>query len=431
MKWLSARGRAACIGVSALMLSLPTAAAEPTGLGDALSLQRAVANALAKNPELQTSTYALRAADARTTQAGLGPNPELSVQLEDFAGTGRVRDFDAAQVTFALSQVIELGSKRERRVDAARKAQGLLAVEVQARQLDVLAEVTRRFIHVAADQQQIALTHRATELAGKTVAEVEKRIKAAKSPEVELHRARIALTRAQIEEEHAEHELLASRRKLAAMWGDTEARFAPVSADLYALPTLGDFDALQTRLASNPDFTRFASEERLRDAEVRLAQSRRAPNIQVGAGIRRLQATQDEAFVLSLSIPLMIRDRNQGGIAEAEARRNSVSAEKQAAFIRAQAQLFDLYQELRHSITQAKSLSGDVLPQMEQVLKGTEYAYQRGRYSYLEWVDAQRDLLDTRRSLIEAAANAHRYLAEIERLTDEPLAADPSAAPAN
>jgi len=431
MKWLSARGRAACIGVSALMLSLPTAAAEPTGLGDALSLQRAVANALAKNPELQTSTYALRAADARTTQAGLGPNPELSVQLEDFAGTGRVRDFDAAQVTFALSQVIELGSKRERRVDAARKAQGLLAVEVQARQLDVLAEVTRRFIHVAADQQQIALTHRATELAGKTVAEVEKRIKAAKSPEVELHRARIALTRAQIEEEHAEHELLASRRKLAAMWGDTEARFAPVSADLYALPTLGDFDALQTRLASNPDFTRFASEERLRDAEVRLAQSRRAPNIQVGAGIRRLQATQDEAFVLSLSIPLMIRDRNQGGIAEAEARRNSVSAEKQAAFIRAQAQLFDLYQELRHSITQAKSLSGDVLPQMEQVLKGTEYAYQRGRYSYLEWVDAQRDLLDARRSLIEAAANAHRYLAEIERLTGEPLATDPSAAPAN
>ena len=431
MKWLSARGRAACIGVSALMLSLPTAAAEPTGLGDALSLQRAVANALAKNPELQTSTYALRAADARTTQAGLGPNPELSVQLEDFAGTGRVRDFDAAQVTFALSQVIELGSKRERRVDAAQKAQGLLAVEVQARQLDVLAEVTRRFIHVAADQQQIALTHRATELAGKTVAEVEKRIKAAKSPEVELHRARIALTRAQIEEEHAEHELLASRRKLAAMWGDTEARFAPVSADLYALPTLGDFDALQTRLASNPDFTRFASEERLRDAEVRLAQSRRAPNIQVGAGIRRLQATQDEAFVLSLSIPLMIRDRNQGGIAEAEARRNSVSAEKQAAFIRAQAQLFELYQELRHSITQAKLLSGDVLPRMEQVLKGTEYAYQRGRYSYLEWVDAQRDLLDTRRSLIEAAANAHRYLAEIERLTGEPLATDPSAAPAN
>ncbi|MGH8628315.1 MAG: TolC family protein, partial [Gammaproteobacteria bacterium] len=95
------------------------------------------------------------------------------------------------------------GSKRQRRVDAAQKAQGLLAVEVQARQLDVLAEVTRRFIHVAADQQQIALTRRARELAAKTVAEVEKRVKAAKSPEVELHRARIALTRAQVEEEHA------------------------------------------------------------------------------------------------------------------------------------------------------------------------------------------------------------------------------------
>jgi cobalt-zinc-cadmium efflux system outer membrane protein len=60
------------------------------------------------------------------------------------------------------------------------------------------------------------------------------------------------------------------------------------------------------------------------------------------------------------------------------------------------------------------------------VLTQTEYAYQRGRYSYLEWIAAQRELLDAQRSLIEASANAHRYFAEIERLTGESLAARPN-----
>ena len=60
---------------------------------------------------------------------------------------------------------------------------------------------------------------------------------------------------------------------------------------------------------------------------------------------------------------------------------------------------------------------------MDEALRETKYAYERGRYSYLEWVEAQREFIDVRRSLIAAAANAHNFRTEIERLTGEPLAA--------
>ncbi len=430
MMLLFARVPVACMGSLALLLIAPTIAAEPVESGD-LSLAQAISAALAGNPDLLSSAYTLRAADARIAQADLGPNPELSVQLEDFAGTGRVRGVDAAQATFALSQVIELGGKRGRRRDAAQAERNLLEIEGEARQLDVLAEVTRRYIHLATDQEQLKLARRATELAQKTLAGVGQRVTAAKSPEVELHRARIALTRVKVEQEHAEHKLLSSRRKLAAMWGENDPRFDAVSADLFSLRRPGEFEALVTRLKANPDFIRFASQARLRDAELRLAETRRMPNVQVGAGIRRLQETQDEAFVMSFSMPLFSGARSAGAIAEASARREQVAADEQAAWVRAQAQLFELYQELRHSLTAAETLRTEVLPQMESVLAQTEYAYRRGRYSYLEWIDAQRELIDAQRSLIEAAANAHRYVAEIERLTGEPLAGAPSAVPAN
>jgi cobalt-zinc-cadmium efflux system outer membrane protein len=90
--------------------------------------------------------------------------------------------------------------------------------------------------------------------------------------------------------------------------------------------------------------------------------------------------------------------------------------------VRAEAQLFELFQELRHSITEAEVLRTSVLPEMEAALEATRYAYERGRYSYLEWVDAQRELVDVQRALIDASANAHLYRTEIERLTGEPLA---------
>jgi outer membrane protein, heavy metal efflux system len=412
-----------CYGFFALLSSLGCAL-DITGPRDELTLNDAIAAALQRNPALHSANFELRIADARIQQAGMTPSPEFSVQLENVAGSGRVKGTEAAEATFMLSQVIELGDKRARRAQAASAGRSLLATENSARQLDILAEVTRRFIHVAADQEDVQLTARATTLAEKTLAEVEKRVRAAKSPAVELHRARIALTRARVDEEHTEHELQSSRRKLAAMWGATKAEFGQVSTALFVLPQPDSFAALLVRLKANPDFTRFASEQRLRDAELRLAETRRVPNVQVGAGIRQLQENNDHAFVLSFSMPLFTGNRSSGLVAEATAQREKVSVDERSAFIRAQAQLFEIYQELQHSLTEARILRDEILPQTESILQQSEYAYQRGRYSYLEWIAAQRELLDAQRSLIEASANAHRYFAEIERLTGEALAAN-------
>lgn len=429
MKRSPARAYGVCLGIISAYVSLSVLAADPTEWRSGLTLSQAIAATMERNLELQSSAYALRAGDARILQAGISPSPEVSMQLENFGGSSQFRGVDGAEATFMLSQAVELGDKRSRRSLAAHAGRAVLSAETEARQLDILAEVTRRFIQLASDQEALKLARRATALADKTVAAVDKRVHAAKSPTVELHRARIALTRIGVAEEHAEHELESSRRKLAAMWGETEPEFGDVTADLFALPTPAEFDALVARLKTNPDFTRFADEQRLRDAELRLAESRRVPNLQVGAGIRQLQETDDHAFVVSVSMPLFAGNRNAGVVAEASARREQVSVDERAAFVRAQAQLFELYQELKHALTEARVLRTEVLPQTESVLQQTEYAYQRGRYSYLEWIAAQTELLDAQRRLIETCANAHRYYAEIERLTGEPLAARGTVAP--
>ena len=120
-------------------------------------------------------------------------------------------------------------------------------------------------------------------------------------------------------------------------------------------------------------------------------------------------------------MPLFSGRQAAPAIAEAEALRGEVDARRDAAFVKARAQLFDLYQELRHAIDETEILRRDVLPQMEAALRETEYAYERGRYGYLELVEGQRAWLDAKRALIEAAASAQTLQTEIERLTGEAL----------
>ena len=401
----------------------------PAGQGTAqvLTLASAIEQTLARNPELRVYTPRLQAARAHAGTAALRPPLVLETETQDVFGTGRASGFDSAETTFALSQVIELGDKRELRSSAAAATTGIVDAERAAAELDVLAEVTRRLIHVAADQEHLALTMRATTLAEDNVAAATARVAAARAPDVELRRARITSARVAVAQEHAEHELLTSRRKLAAMWGDSEPNFERVSADLYALPPSEGYEQLVARLAESPDFVRFASEERLRDAELRVAEAHARTDLTVRAGVRILHDTNDEAFVFGVTLPLRTGSRARNEIAAVQAQRNQTAAEREAHRVRAEAQLFELFQELRHAITEADVLRTTVLPEMQAALEATRYAYDRGRYSYLEWVDAQRELVEVERALIDAAANAHLYRTEIERLTGEPLQAPTEA----
>ena len=68
-----------------------------------------------------------------------------------------------------------------------------------------------------------------------------------------------------------------------------------------------------------PDIARFLSKQRVDEAELRLAEAQRKPNWRVSAGVRRLEISDDEALVANITIPLALRNRNQGRIAEAQA----------------------------------------------------------------------------------------------------------------
>jgi cobalt-zinc-cadmium efflux system outer membrane protein len=400
-----------------LLSAVVASAAQPQNL----TLRDAVLRAADRNPDLAHFAFELAAQESRIEQAGQLPPLHFNVDVDNFAGSGASSWLSGAELTLSLSRVVELGEQARRRVDVGRRQREHIDVSRQAAQLDTLAEVARRFIHVASDQEQLELTQLATRLAEDTLTEVRRRVEAARSPAVELSRAQIVVSRAHLEQEHAEHELLSSRRKLAAMWGDRDADFDRVDTDLFRMPVITDFDALAGQLSSSPQFMEFASEARQRDAEMQLAMARARASITWSVGVRRLQRDGDMALVAGFSMPLQSAQRAAPAIAEARAQKSAVQAREQAARVRAEASLYELVQELRHSIAETLLLRDEVMPRIEEAVEATQYAWERGRYSYLEWTEAQSERVALQRALIEAAANAQIFQVEIERLTGAAL----------
>lgn len=408
------------VSACAALLFQMAFAAEPTTVAVPLTLQDAVNRTLLHNLDLKAAAYELEAQQGRLRQARARPSPEVGLLVENVLGTGNHRSFESAETTLSLGFALEHGA-RKRRGALAEAGVDLLTTERSLQRLDMAAETARRFVAVVAAQQTLIDARAATKLVEETVGAVQLRVRAAKVPQAEEARAQAQLALIRLDEEHAEHELESARRRLAALWASTEADFGVAAGDLTSLPALESIESVRARLKDNADIVRLLSEKRVREAEVRVAQMRRHPPWHVTVGMRRFEATDDQALIVGLTVPIGSRDQAQGAMTEALAQSAYTDAKAQALTVRLDAEFFALYQDLNQAYTEVDTLRKEVLPLIETAAEQSRYAYERGRYGYIEWVAAQRELLELRRALLDAYADVHLYRIEIERLTGAAL----------
>lgn len=386
--------------------------------GKSLPLSKALEKALAHNKELAAFEYRGVEQAGRVQQAGLLPNPELKVVLEDAVGSGVFEGFHVAQTTLSLEWVLE-HRIRGRRVDAAQARSALLVSDAEILRLDVAAETAQRFLSSLANQARLESADEAVSLAEETVHAVERRVRAGKAPRAELTRAEAELAMTRLHRDDVTHALSADYHRLAAQWGEIQPGFSRVEGELLALPTTESFAALQARVEQNPQLARLVSEARVAKANLRLAEARRWPTVRPTLGVRRYEATNDAALYAELKIPLPVFSRNQGEVAESRAAISRTHADADAVRVRVHTALFEFYEELRHHFHRTATLRDEVIPRLAKALRETRRGYEQGRYSYFEWRSVQADLIEARGELIEASTGAHRLVIALERLTGE------------
>ncbi len=406
-------------------IALSTAATAQDQMGPPLSLNDVVKRVLDVNPELHGQRFALAGADARREQAALRPPVELGVDAENVFGTDRLSALDDAELTLQLSTVLELGGKRDLRVDAAQRERDLMLTGFNARRLDLIAEATRRFIWLVAAERTRALLQQSQALAAATREAVRQRVVAGRATALEQQNAEIVLTRVGIEVRGAETEIAQSWHALSAMWGGA-GPMSPTSAELFVLPELAPVTALEALMQDNPSLGRFATERRVEEAKVRLAEAQSHPDVTVAAGIRRLQADRSNALVLSASVPLGAGSRAVAYAAEARSRLAEVDSREQALRSELKAVLVGAHLEASRRTSELSTLRDAAVPGAEAAVTLAQDGFSAGRYSLLELLSAQQQLIDLQRQSIAAAVGYHMAVIEIERLTAQSATQTPA-----
>ncbi|OYW87796.1 MAG: transporter, partial [Sphingobium sp. 32-64-5] len=91
----------------------------PALTGSAFTVDRALELAGAVSPALEAASADIRAAEAGRQVAGLRPNPSVTVEAENVAGSGQYRGTQSLEATTSLTLPIELGGKRSARIAVA------------------------------------------------------------------------------------------------------------------------------------------------------------------------------------------------------------------------------------------------------------------------------------------------------------------------
>ncbi len=403
-----------------LWLLLATSQTYAQGVRDdlpPLTLPAAAERVLQQNPRLRSAQFAREAAATHADDAALEPQWSVGFEVENFFGTGSLSGLEGSETTLSLSRIFQARDTRDARIATANAFGDGVSNRLESERLDLLASLAMRFVDVVHRQERlrlaadsVAMWQAAHELAAA-------RERAGAAPAVDRLRTEIRVAAAKLAAEGAEHELHAARMMLASTWGSGNTDFGPARASLCQLQDVPPYEELAARVDRNPDLLRFATEQRVREAEARLAAARQRPDWRVFAGVRHLEGIGEQALVLGVSVPLGSASRAEPARRRAAALGHESTMRREAEAMEARAVVFDLYEEVGHTVRTVEVFDTEILPRAREIRNEIERGYSVGRFSYTALVDAQAELLAAASARLDACADHHRLLVSIERLT--------------
>jgi cobalt-zinc-cadmium efflux system outer membrane protein len=397
-----------------LMIGLPSlAAAQEAGI----SLQDALNRALQSSPRLEAARAAVRAGEGEKQQAGAWQNPNLNLEAENFAGSDAYSGFKSAETTVGVSQTIDWSDKAGYRVAVAEEGSNLHRIDYAIAKADLISDVHTAYANAVAAQERLRMAREQKELAEKLYEEVAERISAAREPDIQKSKAQITLSTARFAQEKAQRELEHAKHVLASTWGGHEGAFNLQPDYFYTLSPPMTEKAAEQALDNSPYMKRALTEQNRMQAIHELEQAQALPDPTVGVGVRDFRATESQALIASVSIPLPVMNMNSGGIAKARENVSKAASDARTRRISLVNDLHEALESMTNAHGNASNLKTSILPAAEKAFSQARKGYNAGKFAYLEVLDAQRTLFDVKAQYIDTLNEYHKSKATLTRLT--------------
>ena len=387
----------------------------PIEAGQTLSLDRALELAGATSPTLDAAEADIQAAAAARTVAGLRPNPSVTVEAENVAGSGPYRGVESLETTTSLALPIELGGKRSARIGVADARSQRVAIQAAITQADLRLSVIQAYAEAAAAQQRVTTARDQARIAAEGLRAAQVRVQAGRASPIEAERANVARINADAEVERTQRLVEVARYSLSRIIGQPVAGNLDTGWFANVRAAYGPMQAIES--AGTLAMAAAEADLAIADAGVRLARAQRVPDLTVGAGARYMRDTGDTAALFSISIPLPLFNNGRAAVAQASSERLRAEAQQRVTAIEVDQAIARAQAEAANAATTAATASGPALQAAEEAARIARIGYREGKFGQLELLDAERTLAETRLAAIEALLNYHSAQAQLERLT--------------
>jgi cobalt-zinc-cadmium efflux system outer membrane protein len=354
--------------------------------GEVVSLSQATQRATMADLRPELATAEVRAARTERAIAALRPADTVSLEIEDFPGTGIASNIDSLQVTGSFSRVWERGGKREARETVANTAVDVAQTRFAAVEYAIREEVEILYAEAALAERRVALACDRVALSSDLETAVKKRVDAARDPL--LAGARASSDRLQAEADARRNSVQARnlRAALGAYWqAKGDFQIDPNFLNERLEPREVDFSELYA-----PELDRLEAQRVRSSAQIELERSQAIPDVTWSVGVRKFGIEDDLAVIGGASIPLGSANRSKVSVTRARADQRRIDIER--GVLRQQL----LRRAVGHQRSAAGALDGIeeidtiLLPSATEAVDLARDGYVRGAFSYLDIVDAQR-----------------------------------------
>lgn len=365
-------------------------------------------------PSVAAASAGVDAATAARRVAGLRPNPEVQAQVENIAGTGVYKGLRSSETTVGVALPLELGGKRPARVALATARLTRAQIQAEIARADLRLRITQLYIEAAAAERRAEVLSEQAGIANNAFRVSSERVKAGDVGPIEEQRADVLRINAQVAADSAARQAEAARANLETLLA------APVTGPLdrawferidgYGPPRPIEVEGTLALAAAEADV-------RTADAQVRVARSLRVPDLTVTTSARRLEATNDTAAVVGISIPIPFFNNGSAFVAQSRSEQTQAIALRNLAVIDTRQQIASAQTEVANAAATARAAGGPALTAAQEAARIARIGWTQGKFDQIALLDAERTLSQTRQTYVDALAAYHDAQARLDRLT--------------
>ncbi|MBL9166463.1 MAG: TolC family protein [Verrucomicrobiales bacterium] len=379
-------------------------------LEDGLSEDEVVTLALWKNAAFQEMLADLGLSWADVVQAGMLPNPTLSMLLP----------IGAKPLELTAKYPVEAIWLRPRRIAAAKLDYDRATQRLVQSGLDLIRDARLACTDLTLARERLELAQTLRVLAEGLLTQTQARLRSGEASELEATSGQIEVSQAREQSNRATHEHLLALERVKSMAGlGMESRSVELHSSPLEVSHIPELNLLLTNaLSARPDF--YAARLGLEAAGSRVGLAR-SEVYTLTAALNAKEVGNDFLTGPALDVSIPIINQNQGGVALAKAKFEKASRQYLALRDRIMLEVREAHTRLAQAQESYESWQTQILPSLEEAVLLAERSVAAGNETSRTVLENGRKLADARLKSATAAAELRRARAELERSVGQRL----------